>query len=56
MDNLLADPYVSMRGKEMAGGGCLPSLKQVTQWTAALIDSHLVALAARPENRQVSCS
>ena len=50
---LLAEPYVVLRGRNLKNGGCIPSLKQITQWSAALIDTHLVGLASRAESRQV---
>ena len=51
---MLAESGVSQKGRVLSQGGCLPSLRQVIQWSGAVIDAHLIAFASDQHAAQVS--
>ena len=55
-DLLFAGPNISLAGRQLSRGQCLPSLKQVLCWIAAILDSHLVILSSEPKSKQVIIS
>lgn len=48
-----AETAASQNGRVLAKGGCLPPLRNIIQWSGAVIDAHLIAFSSDQDAAQV---